>query len=91
MTQETADDHATSRSPSTVRNRAFHRLKGRQIKTYGPGLHPDGGGLYLQVQQPRPGRPDAPRSWLFLYTSPLTRKRVEMGLGRLGDVSLDGA
>ena len=89
--QEAAKVHTPAAAPAASRNRTLNRLKDKQIRAALPGLHPDGGGLYLQVQKPKAGRPDAPRSWLFLYTSPLTHKRVEMGLGSVGDVSLASA
>lgn len=54
--------------------RALHRLsalKASRIKE--PGLHADGGGLYLQV-----GRGDA-RSWIFRYSA--DGRERQMGLG----------
>ena len=61
--------------------RALHRmsaLKASRIKE--PGLHADGGGLYLQV-----GRGDA-RSWIFRYTA--GGRERQMGLGPAHTVSL---
>ena len=46
------------------------------------GYHTCGKGLYLQVSK------QGTKSWLFRYTSPITKKRREMGLGSLGFVSL---
>lgn len=45
-----------------------------------PGYYADGPntGLYLQVKA---GKSGATRSWIFRYTSPVTRKRREIGLG----------
>jgi integrase len=57
-----------------TRSRAERRLTARQVETYGPGLHHDGGGLYLVVSDTR-------RRWVLRYKSPTTGKRVEMGLG----------
>ena len=45
-----------------------------------PGLHPDGGGLYLQITKP------GVKSWLFRFM--LNGKARAMGLGPLADVSL---
>jgi integrase len=47
-----------------------------------PGYYGDGGGLYLQVKS------ETSKSWVFRYTSPLTEKRTDMGLGRAADVTL---
>jgi hypothetical protein len=44
------------------------------------GLHPDGGGLYLQITKP------GVKSWLFRFM--LNRKARAMGLGPVADVSL---
>lgn len=55
-----------------------------------PGYHsdPDHQGLYLQV---RSGSGGITRSWLFRFTSPVTGKRREMGLGPLSARSLANA
>ena len=45
-----------------------------------PGLHPDGGNLYLQVG------PSGSKSWLFRFT--LDGRARAMGLGALSDISL---
>jgi len=42
----------------------------------------DGGGLRLDIS------PDGNKSWVFRYTSPITRKEREMGLGPASDVTL---
>jgi integrase len=47
-----------------------------------PGLYGDGGGLWLQVSG------TGTKSWIFRYTSPITRKTRDMGLGALSAVSL---
>jgi integrase len=61
--------------------RSLHRLtalKVQHLET--PGLHNDGGGLYLQVS------PSGSKSWKYRFT---IRERVrDMGLGPLGGVSL---
>jgi integrase len=54
-------------------------------KTLRPGLHSDGGNLYLQVSDGSEGR--RRRSWIFRYTLS-GRKRRDMGLGSLDDVTL---
>jgi Phage integrase family/Arm DNA-binding domain len=60
------------------RERGIHRLTPRQTATLGEGLHPDGGGLYLQVK-------GNSRSWLFR-----TRKNW-MGLGPTHTINIDEA
>ena len=56
-------------------------LSARQAATITkPGLYADGGGLYLQVSS------YGTRSWIFRFQ--LSGRRRDMGLGRLGDVSL---
>jgi hypothetical protein len=50
------------------------------------GVHPDGGGLYLQVTIGADGTPR--KSWFFRFTSPETHKERLMGLGSLRDISL---
>jgi hypothetical protein len=71
--------------------RAIHRLSDRRARTAGPGMHPDGGGLYLQVG------PTGSRSWIFRFATgevAVSRngkpRRVEraMGLGAFPDTSL---
>jgi len=54
------------------------------------GLHADGGGLYLQVTKSKDGK-QLNRSWLFIFRSPRTGKRREMGLGSLDDIGLGEA
>ena len=49
------------------------------------GYHNCAKGLYLQVSK------QGTKSWLFRYTSPITRTRREMGLGSLDFVSLSEA
>lgn len=70
--------------------RELHRLSARGIEALGKkgiegyGLHNDGGGLTLVIDR-------FGARWLFKYTSPVTRKRREMGFGKLADVSLAAA
>ena len=49
------------------------------------GCHPCGKNLYLQVSK------QGTKSWIFRFTSPITKKRREMGLGPLDLVSLESA
>ena len=53
-----------------------------------PGLHVDGGGLYLSVTPRKDG--SVTRSWVVRYTAPDGRRR-EMGLGGYPEVSLAAA
>jgi integrase len=57
--------------------------KARTVKK--PGYHLDGAGLYLQVT---PARIGVTRNWIFRFTSPLTGKVRDMGLGSLHAFSL---
>jgi integrase len=68
--------------------RALNQLTTRRVDTAGDGSYLDGGGLYLYVSNEGKGR-----SWVFRYTSPITRRVREMGLGRAGQggVSLAAA
>jgi hypothetical protein len=50
------------------------------------GNYPDGGGLYLQVQIGKDGKPR--KSWLFRFVSPIERRERFMGLGSLDHISL---
>lgn len=58
------------------------------FKTLAPGLHSDGGNLYLQVTEGRDGQ--RRRSWVFRYTLS-GRKRRDAGLGSVNDVGLTEA
>lgn len=60
--------------------RAINRLIATQLNKLAPGMHPDGGGLWLQVS------PAGTRSWSFRFT--LHGKSREMGLGPLITISL---
>ena len=58
-------------------------LTATQVKNAPKGVHADGGGLYFNVA--------AGKSWLFRFTSPITGKRREMGIGPFPDVTLADA
>ena len=60
--------------------RAVNRLIATQLNKLAPGMHPDGGGLWLQVS------PAGTRSWSFRFT--LHGKSREMGLGPLITITL---
>lgn len=61
----------------------INRLKATSVKTKPPGMHADGGSLYLLV------KPDGKsRSWIFRYRDRVTGKLRDMGLGPTWDVSL---
>src|SRR5688572_7386628 len=65
---------------------ALHLLTVREVQSAGDGDHTDGGGLMLRV------RGDS-SSWVLRFTSPITGKRREMGLGvaRRGSPAQAGA
>jgi integrase len=56
-------------------------LSQRAIKELGPGRHRVASNLYLLIDETR-------RSWVFIYVSPATGKRREMGLGPADLVAL---
>lgn len=65
--------------------RQIHRLSARTVeKLAKPGMHADGGGLYLRISE---GASSGKR-WVFLYRRPRDRKRCEIGLGGALAVSL---
>jgi integrase len=59
---------------------ATEKLKALDVQRLQPGLHPDGGGLYLQVA------PGGGRSWLYRYS--LHGKEHRIGLGSVSAVPL---
>jgi hypothetical protein len=59
---------------------AHNKLSDRTCRTTRPGLHGNGGGLYLKVSS------KTARSWLFIYRR--GTKRTELGLGGYPAVSL---
>ncbi|MEM9224187.1 MAG: tyrosine-type recombinase/integrase [Pseudomonadota bacterium] len=59
--------------------RTFNRLTAREVANASdPGRYADGGGLYLHITQ---SEDVSGRRWIFRYTSPVTGKIREMGLG----------
>ena len=63
---------------------ALQKLTTRQAETAGDGKHSAGGGLRLEVADK-----GKRRSWVFRFTSPVTHKVREMGLGRAAGSSGD--
>ena len=63
--------------------RALNKLSALAVKNAGPGKLSDGGGLWLYKRDEGPGQ------WVFRYT--MHRRRREMGLGSVQDVSLKDA
>ena len=75
--------------------RSIHRLSSVAVRNAKPGMHPDGGGLYLQATES--ANHMISKSWVFRFatgrivTSATGKSRSEerqMGLGSLIDVSL---
>jgi integrase len=66
--------------------RRIHRLSASAVKRSKPGLHPDGGGLYLQVTEAKSGGL-LNRSWLFRYKVGKNRDRW-MGGGSVHTITL---
>lgn len=63
-----------------MRTGALHKLAARTVKSAGPGMHSDGGGLFLAVKGA------GARSWVFRFT--VDGRKREIGLGSAGAVSL---
>lgn len=63
------------------------KLSTAKVRNAKPGLHPDGGGLYLQVTVGKDGTIN--KSWLFRFT--LRGKERRMGLGSFNTVGLGDA
>src|SRR5690242_8101748 len=63
----------------------INRLTAQTVKNAKPGMHADGGLLYLLV------KPDGRKSWIFRYRDRTTSKLRDMGLGPAWDVSLSEA
>jgi integrase len=61
----------------------INRLTATSVKTKHPGMHADGGSLYLLVKADGKNR-----SWIFRYRDRVTGKLRDMGLGPTWDVSL---
>ena len=64
--------------------RTIHRLSPAAVRNAKPGMHADGGGLYLQATASTDG---INRSWIFRFVLNKGRER-HMGLGSLQSVSL---
>lgn len=62
----------------------LHALTARGVLTAKDGRHGDGGGLWLQVA-------DGRGTWAFMFTSPTTGKRREMGMGPCHRVDVGAA
>lgn len=60
--------------------RALHKLSARAVANLGPGMHSDGGGLYLLV------KPSGGRSWIFRFRH--HGRLRDMGLGSTQDFAL---
>ena len=67
--------------------RLIHRLSSAGVKNAPPGMHPDGGGLYLQAT--RAADDTINRSWIFRFV--LDGRERHMGIGSLQSVSLASA
>ena len=63
---------------------ASGKLSAVSLKKLKDGWHADGGNLYLFVRMQS-------RAWVFRYTSPITQKRMNMGLGSLESLGLSEA
>jgi integrase len=74
--------------------RTTNRLSDRRVRTAKPGMHLDGGGLYLRVTEGKEdggGTPTLKRYWLFRYARRKTGKDRQLGLGPLDTLSLAAA
>ena len=72
----------------------INRLSDRRVRTTKPGMHLDGGGLYLRVTEGKEdegGTPTLNRYWLFRYAHRRTGKDRQLGLGPLDTVTLAAA
>lgn len=68
--------------------REINRLTQREVESKNlPGMHNDGGGLYLQVTKGTDG--SIRKSWLFRYST--NGRERQMGLGPLKDIKLAAA
>jgi len=70
-----------------VVRQTLNRLSPLEVNNAQPGLHADGGGLYLQVTKTGAGRLN--KSWLYRYA--VAGRERQMGLGSLVDVTLSAA
>jgi integrase len=71
----------------------INRLSDRKVRTAKPGMHPDGGGLYLRVTEGKKDEGGATlnRYWLFRYADRSSGKDRQLGLGPLDTVTLAAA
>jgi len=70
--------------------RYTERLSSAKVRHAKPGLHSDGGNLWLQVTESKDGK-QLNKSWLLIFKSPVTGKQRQMGLGPLSTVGLGEA
>jgi hypothetical protein len=75
---------ASVKEGRAYKHRSIERLPA-SYRTMKPGLHGDGGNLYLQISDGNNGK--RRRSWIFRYQL-AGRKRRDMGLGSLSDITL---
>jgi integrase len=68
----------------TMPKKVERALSPMKVKTAGPGMHCDGGGLYLQVTEMKGG--GLTRSWIFRYR--VGKRLRDMGLGPLSTLGL---
>lgn len=61
----------------------LNKLREKDVKSLGPGLHGDGGGLYLAVSE------SGARSWIFRYAD--GKKQKKHGLGPIHTITLTEA
>jgi integrase len=66
---------------------ALNRLSELEVSDAQPGMHADGGGLYLQVTRTASGQLN--KSWLYRYA--VGGRERQMGLGSLSEVKLADA
>jgi integrase len=72
----------------------INRLSDRRARTTKPGMHADGGGLYLRVtegKEDEDGTRTLNRYWLFRYAHRSSGKDRQLGLGPLDTVTLAAA
>jgi hypothetical protein len=69
---------------ATADRRLSNKLAAITLNRLGPGMHGDGGGLWLQVTPNRNGR-----SWIFRYS--FNGRAREMGLSSLATIGLSEA
>jgi Arm DNA-binding domain len=67
----------------------IQRLTAAAVKSAKAGLHPDGGGLYLEVTPSRTAEGQLNKSWLFRFV--MGGRERQMGLGSLKTYGLADA